>query len=455
MKKSLLSTIAATVLTIGAIAQQVPSPFWSTVQNSNFPVVSAGIRYFDAVDANVVWGTGYDGTAVSRNYNWYTMTTNGGATFTSGNIFPDTNTYVLSNIEGMDASNAWVSAYKKATGDQGVVYHTTNGGTTWTNGGNAGMFSTAGQSFADFVTFVTPTVGVAVGDPKAGEFEIYRTTNGGTTWSAVAGSVIPNPLTGEYGLTDSYTKYGANNIWFGTNKGRVYHSNDAGQTWNVGATGATADVTSLAFRDAMNGLVLGYTGTVVALYSTTNGGSTWTSVPLDPNMGKNDIAAIPGTTWYGSCGAGTGNYFISYSFDDGLTWNSWGGTNIQYLKLDFVNNSVGWAGSFSNNLTVGVGGIYQYSGLPLGVNTVSSLAPKAIEMYPNPSNGNVTINLLAAKEGATINVIDMMGKVVYTENVKTTSFEKHNMNLEHLAKGIYYVNVSQGNEKYSQKITIQ
>ncbi len=451
MKKSLL-TIASIALTIGAFAQ--PGPFWNTIQNSNFPIVSAGIRHLDAVDANVVWATGYNGTGPSANYNWYSTTSNGGTSFTQGDIFPDTNTYVLCNIEGIDMSNAWVAAYKKSTQDQGVIYHTMNAGTTWTNGGTVSMFATAGQSFADFVVFNTPTVGVALGDPVAGEFEIYRTINSGATWTAISGTAIPNPLAGEYGLTDSYTKFGTNDIWFGTNKGRVYHSANGGQTWSVGATAATADIVSLAFRDGMNGLVFGYTGATLGLYATTNGGASWSAIPLDPNMGKSDICPIPGTTWYASGGAAPTNTVISYSFDDGVSWNSWGSIGIQYLKIDFVSNTVGWAGSFSDQVTVGLGGIYKYSGAPLAVNA-TNLAPKAIDMYPNPSNGNVIINLMSSKNGATINVTDMMGKVVYTENVKTVSFENHNLNLQHLAKGIYYVNISQGNDNYSQKIVIQ
>jgi hypothetical protein len=76
-------------------------------------------------------------------------------------------------------------------------------------------------------------------------------------------------------------------------------------------------------------------------------------------------------------------------------------------------------------------------------------------MYPNPSSGIITINLLPAKEGSTISVIDAMGKVVYTENVRTSSFERHTLNLEHLSKGIYSVNIVKAGEVATQKIIIQ
>ncbi len=458
--KFFLLVVSAFLLSSFTFGQIILSPSWSTIQNSNFPILTAGVRYFDAVDTNVVWAIGYDGAAAKRNYNFFTTTKNGGASFTAGTIFADTNSYVISNIEGIDSMNAWVAAYKKISSDRGVIYHTTNAGVSWADGGTVSMFSTAGESFADFVTFVTPTKGIAVGDPRLGEFEIYRTNNGGVSWTAISGSVIPDPLPAigalhrEYGLTDSYAKFGANDIWFGTNRGRVYHSNTGGLTWNVGVTGASDDIIYLAFRDALNGLVYGYTGATLVCYSTTNGGITWTALPFDPNMGASDICAIPGTTWYASVGAGLGNTLISYSYDDGLTWNNWGGSGIQYTKLDFVNSSKGWAGSFSSNVTLGIAGIYKYSGLPLAINSIN-LMPAEINMYPNPSNGEMIINLLTAKEGAIINVMDLMGKMVYSENVKTSTFEKHNLNLQHLAKGIYHVNIIRGTEKYSQKIAIQ
>ena len=64
MKKTLL-TIFTAVLSLSAFAQ--PSPSW-TMQNSNFPNTSAGIRYMDAVNPNVVWAIGYDGTGPCNEY---------------------------------------------------------------------------------------------------------------------------------------------------------------------------------------------------------------------------------------------------------------------------------------------------------------------------------------------------------------------------------------------------
>lgn len=448
MKKSLLA-LAAMGLAAGLNAQ-TPSPFWTTLQNTNFPHASAGLIFMDVVDANTVWGVGNYGSN-GRGSHLYTRTINSGTAWASGNIFPDTNTYVIANIDGVDANTAWVAAYERVAQAKGVIYKTSNGGTTWANGGNVTMFANA-AAFANWVAFTSTNVGVAMGDPNPGttnEFEIWRTTNAGTTWSLVAGASIPNPTSGEYGLTNSYTTFG-NNIWFGTNKGRVLRSADAGLTWSVSTTGATGDVTRLAFTDASNGLVLGTTGTAQNLYRTTDGGATWSSLGQPTNLGYNDISPITGTTWFAS--ASNPSTSISYSSDQGTTWNTWGGSGIGYLTIGFANSSTGWAGTFSDASLLG--GVYKYSGSPLGVANLNA-APKAINMYPNPSNGLVYISLPSAKSGLTLTITDALGNQVYQEKTITTSHEERVLDLKHLAKGIYFMNIAGENEKFFQKIVIE
>lgn len=455
MKKNLLSLF---VLASAALSAQAPSPDWSTLQNTNFPQVAAGIRYLDAVDANVVWATGYDGFAGSRNYNWFTTTSDGGNTYASGDVFADTSTYAISSIEGVNATTAYVTAYFKATGNKGVVYKTTDAGATWSNTAAVNMY-TAAASFANITCFTDALTGITMGDPVGGEYEIHKTIDGGATWTKIPGANIPNPLnTSEYGLTGVYTK-NANDIWYGTNNGRVFHSADAGTTWTVGTVpGANIGVSRLAFRDNMNGLCIAFSGSAAApvtnLYRTTDGGLTWTNIGVSATFGQNDICAIPGTTMFASCGAGTGNELLSYSTDDGATWIDWGSTVIQYLRIDFVDNINGWAGTFSDQSLASIGGMYKYSGL---ATSLKPLAEKAsFNVMPNPSNGVVSFKMPLAKSGLTIEVMDAFGKVVYSEKTNSTYVgEMKQLNLAHLAKGVYTVNVKTATDNSFSKIVLQ
>ncbi|MES2514668.1 MAG: T9SS type A sorting domain-containing protein [Bacteroidota bacterium] len=455
MKKKLLSFLVLANLALNA---QAPSPDWSIIQNTNFPQVAAGIRYMDAVSPSVIWATGYDGFAGSRNYNWFTTSNDGGNTFAYGDVFADTSTYCVSAIEGISGSTAYITAYMKTGGNKGVVYKTIDAGANWQNVAAVNMY-TAAASFANITCFTDSMTGITMGDPVGGEYEIHRTIDGGATWTKIPGADIPNPLnTSEYGLTGVYTK-NANDIWYGTNNGRVFHSADAGLTWTVGVIpGASVGVSRLAFRDNMNGLSIAFSGTaanpVTNLYRTSNGGLTWTNIGASVTFGKNDICAIPGTTMFASCGAATNNSIISYSTDDGSTWIDWGSTGIQYLKIDFVDNMNGWAGTFSDQSLASIGGMYKYSGV------TTSLKPLAenvqMNVMPNPSTGIVSIDMPFAKRGLTIEVIDAMGKVVYSEKTISTAVgELKYLNLEHLSKGLYTVTLKTDTDNTFSKIVLQ
>ena len=450
MKKTLLSIGILASVTVLA---QTPSPDWTTIQNTSFTLATSGVRFMDAVDANVLWASNYDGSAPSKNYNAFTRTINGGASFNTGNVFADTSTYVISSIEGVNATTAFVTAYYKANSDMGVVYKTTDGGTTWANCATAGMFSTSGSSFANFTCFTSSLTGVSCGDPVGGVFEIYRTTDGGMTWAAVTATNIPNPAS-DYGLNDCYTKFG-NNIWFGTDGGRVFHSSDAGLTWTVGTTTAASGITKLAFRDAMNGLAYGYTSSSTSsfgVYKTADGGVTWTAIsPVPANIGRKGLCAIPGTNKYASCGSATTNTVLAYSTDDGATWTDWGSVGIQYLDIDFVDANTGWAGTFQSS---GTGGMYKYVLSTTDIKVMSDLSNQ-INAFPNPSNGLVNVAIsLQKKENLSISVSNTLGQVIISNNYSSIANENIAIDLSNQNNGIYFVTVSNGLEKTVKRIVL-
>jgi hypothetical protein len=418
MKKQLLSIIAA--LAVGTVVAQTPSPSWSISQNAAFSNGSIGIKFMDAVDNNVLWVMGYDGTQgnTRRNYNWFSRTINGGSTFTSGVIYSstttpligDTNTYVVANMEGVDANTAWVSAFKTKTANtanpntqgSGAIHRTVNGGANWVNMTAAGMFTNA-SSFCDFVSFFTPSVGIVVGDPVNGEYEIWRTTNGGLSWNLLPAANIPNPSSStEYAITNLYYKQGTSNLWFGTNEGRIFYSNNSGLSFSVSAPlgSASSTVTEIAFSTANDGVAYVYdSGAQFQLWHTSDGGVTWSQIsPVDTDLGLNDVVGIPGTGYLVSVGAGTGNQIISYSSDNGVTWTDYGSTQIQYLTADFGSNTTGWAGSFSDPTNPAIGGIWKYSGAAI-TGTTSPTAGFTIPSDICLSGPSVTVAPVDASTG--------------------------------------------------------
>lgn len=455
MKKQLLSIFAT--LAVGTVLAQTPSPSWTISQNASFSVTSAGHRFIDAVSPSVVWLSGYDGVNAGLNYNWYSRTINGGTSYNSGNVFPDTNNYQLGNMEGIDANTAWVSAFQRSAPYSptnqggGVLYRTTNGGATWTNMTAPGMYTNTATSFANWVSFLTPNDGVANGDPVNGEFELWRTTNGGTSWTQVPGSNIPDPLASEFCIVNLYAKFGSSNIWFGTNKGRIYRSSDAGQTWNVAslASAPNSTVTELAFSSPLNGIIYASTASAFEVYRTFDGGATWAQITPTPtgNLGRNDICSIPGTGYYAS--VDNQNQMLSYSIDNGSTWNDWGSTGIGYVCIDFANSFSGWAGSFSDATNPSIGGIWKYNGTTFN----SSFA---IPAYLCKGTGNATVSAVNTSTGSSSPFT--FSWTAAPAGVAFSSATATNPVLTFTANGTYTISLAatnpDGTSNFSQVITV-
>ncbi|HWY38088.1 MAG TPA: T9SS type A sorting domain-containing protein, partial [Bacteroidia bacterium] len=264
-------------------------------------------------------------------------------------------------------------------------------GVTWTNVADTSFMFVGATNFPDWAHFYTNNRGIALGDPNGGNFEIYHTYNGGTTWTRVPNANIPAPSSTEYGLTDSYFTYGKKYVWFGTSHSanavpHVYRSNDTGHTWqSATVAGLLGGVSGLAFRDSLNGLCWGYSSLTSGKFMikrTTDGGNTWTSVFQRGKVGEYDMCVIPGRNAYMSVGidstsaAGTGGIvgngiLTSVTYDDGDTWNILesgpGGptaNKILMLKVQMVDSAHGWAGSFSDttNKPLGGGGMNTWKG---------------------------------------------------------------------------------------------
>jgi photosystem II stability/assembly factor-like uncharacterized protein len=356
MKRTLLSFVAVLALTFVTYAQ------W-TEQASGFATASRGIQDICTVDANIVWAVAYDGASPTSPCVDYTKTVNGGALWTAGTVTPAVGTSIA-NITAIDENNAWtIHYYQSGSGTLDGVYHTSDGGATWTHQTTA-TFSNA-NSFPDCIWFWDVNNGYCMGDPINNDFEIYTTTDGGTTWVQVPGANIPNNLSGEYGVV-GYQSIVGDNVWFGTNKGRIYKSTDKGLNWTVSAiTGWSAKYVEPRFKDAMNGLAQDKSeNTTGALVETSDGGETWTAITATGNTFTNDYAYVPGTpNTYVSTGADVDNDAagVTYSFDGGHTWLDMTATlGTQFLATGWVNDSTGWAGGFNEDASTG--GMYKFDG---------------------------------------------------------------------------------------------
>lgn len=356
MKKTLLSVFAIFALTLGSYAQWIE-------QASGFTTASRGIGDVCAVDANIVWAVGYDGSGGAAACQDITLTTNGGTLWTPHVVTGATGTSIA-NICAISATKAWtVHYYPSGSGTKDGIYYTSDGGVTWTQQTSAAFSASA--SFPNTVWFWDENNGYCMGDPINGDFEIYTTSNGGATWTLVPGANIANPVAGEFGVVGYHSIVG-NTVWFGTNKGRVYKSVDMGLNWTAAAcTPIPNKYIQPFFKNADFGLVMDKDASTTGfLAMTTDGGATFTSRDNTGNTFTNDMAYVQGsestwvTTGADAAGAAAG---VTYSFDDGATWSDMPNTiDVQFLATEWLNDSTAWAGGFNEDASTG--GMYKFSG---------------------------------------------------------------------------------------------
>lgn len=184
---------------------------------------TVSLRGIDAVNSQVAWASGAKGTIL--------RTTDGGSHWE--NVSPAGAADLdFRDIEGIADRIAF--AMSAGEGRASRLYKTTDGGTTWTllrtNQDPAGFWDAIGMWDA--------THGILMGDPVNGRFTIL-VTNDGVTWNQIEG---PKAEKKEAAFAASGTALivrGTREAWFGTGGpggGRVFHSNDAGRSWTATRT---------------------------------------------------------------------------------------------------------------------------------------------------------------------------------------------------------------------------
>lgn len=446
MKKLLLS-LSFITLCSAANAQS-----W-TVQSTGFPTASSGVESINVIDANTVWALAYDGSVAAANYQRFTKTINGGTNWTPGTINLGDPLLQINNLVAVNATTAWVSSLIPADGN-GVIHKTNDSGATWVEQ-TTGGYLTNGSSFLNGVYFFNALEGLAYGDPAAGEFEIYRTGDGGDSWTQTPAANIPNPLGGaEFGYNNAPIS-AAGVFWFVTDKGRIYKTINKGLNWTVsqapvvdfGGITTANNTATLLFSDALNGCILKRVGpiatAVYTLYKTTDGGTTWGTGVTYTNKFKT-FSYVPGTSVLvgtGSAGSPVVQY-SGYSLDTGTNWTDID-SGTQRVFVTMLNGSTGWASGFTTSPTVG--GIYKFNG---SLGTTAFESTSQFTVYPNPANNNVTIATTGV-ESYKLSVTDLTGKVVMEKSLNGI---ENTLDVSVLSSGAYFFTLNSGDKKETVKI---
>lgn len=225
--------------------------------------------------------------------------------------------------EFYDANHAWLS-FRSADELSEVVFHTGDGGETWAEsavrrGGN-------GLVYGGRLDFINPKRGWLLITPEHGMSsrpgELYQTSDGGKTWSKVAGSATLGPalenglpFSGPFSFRDTRTG------WVGGQQGAafdpvhpLYMTQDGGRTWRPQElplpserAGGKLDVTAppvffpAGGQDGVLPTIFvpeSYRASDYAtlFYTTGDGGRTWREQGLLPATGPTSFATA--TSWW-------------------------------------------------------------------------------------------------------------------------------------------------------------
>lgn len=304
-------------------------------QSSGTTVV---LQAVSAPSARVAWVSGHGGV-VRR-------TTDGGAHWTSIPA-PGGDSLQFRDVHAVDSLVAWVLA--AGPGERSRIYHTRDGGRSWT----AQFVNHDSSAFFDCFAFWDAERAVAFSDAVAGAFVMLVTDDGGAHWRPVARDALPPAQPGEGAFAASGTcvvTAGTDHAWIATgaaDTARVLRTTDGGRTWATAATpvpgGPTAGLASLAFLDTLHGVALG--GDVADATSrgpnaarTADGGRTWRTAPRTTFAGAAyGAVVVPGTRALVAVGPGG----MDWVPDGGAEWAPL--DTLAYWSVGFAPGGVGWA----------------------------------------------------------------------------------------------------------------
>jgi photosystem II stability/assembly factor-like uncharacterized protein len=356
----------------------------------------------------------------------------------------------------MDAFDENTALVALATGE---IYRTTDGGTTWTM---VHSYTTPqGNAWFDGCRILNDSVAIAFGDGDInGDMYFCRTVDQGATWTEITTIDYLSAYNGIFTFGLGACNVGES-IWCtgypSTNDtAYVFRSYDAGITWDsykVADSVASRQPRAVAFTDDNNGLIELSGGSLI---KTTDGGATWNSV-INPDTSSsgypNGVAAVPNTNTI-ICFDDVGNFYTS---DLGLTWGAIPTTAAAsgyYVSGVFLNTNFGYV--FTDE-----GEVLRFKDQLSSISDpFEDQTPDEFQLsqnYPNPFNPVTTIEFnLPATEYTELKVFNLLGTEVATIVAGKINQGSHTYQFagSNLASGVYYYQLTSGNMLQVKKMIL-
>ena len=147
-------------------------------------------------------------------------------------------------------------------------------------------------------------------------------------------------------------------------------------------------------------------------------------------------SAVAGATFNWNFGYGNANT-LTGAGPISVSWDS-----IGFCPVSLTVSQYGCVSNFADTIPVQI-----CSGIAL-VNS------SQISIYPNPAKNDFTIEVNGAINNGQLQIYDVLGQVLYAEEMNTTSGYSKQIHLN-VATGVYFVSVREGDKHYTQKLIIE
>ena len=216
-----------------------------------------------------------------------------------------------------DPLHAW--AVGSAAGSHPLILATSDGGATWVRQGagldhaalSAVTFSDARHGWTvGHISSVTgwrePSFVLATSDGGRHWREVYR-TNHGRLFGIAASDRLHSWAVGSSAALDAHSEYAA---------AYIVATNDGGTHWKTQSAGRFEGLFDVTFADRLHGWAVGYKGTILA---TSDGGPTWAMQHSGPDLSMESVACTDASRAW-AIAEGTSTLYSTR--DGGATWTA-------------------------------------------------------------------------------------------------------------------------------------
>ncbi len=460
-------------------------------------VLTGGIDVYLSTDGGVTWNlnasSGGSPYAHADGHHYIFLPNTGASWFDAcdGGIFQATNggrtyTDLSNNLQiaeiyaigpSMLTSGLWLSGWQdNGTNESGLPWNEVNGG----------------DGMVPFIDYSNDNTMYSASQDGA----LYRSYNGGVSWSYIAGSISENGPWVTRWLQDPQNANtlfaGCSNIWKSTNQGNSWNqiSSFSSGTNLIKALivdPANDKVLYACWHDSiftttnqfvtyknitdnlpvslawMTGIALdpnnsnhawvtfsGYVDTV-KVFQTFNGGITWKNISSGlQNLPVNCIVFQPGNHSGIYIGTDEGVYYRDTVLNSWISYNS-GLPNVMVNDLKIVD-----AGT--NLLAASYGrGVWEtptYS----SSSAINALAgnSEGLIIYPNPTTGKINFTLDNYNPGDyLLSVYNMLGQKVYSDKINNPGHYSSSIDLSNFGKGIYLFTLVGQGQTIEKKVAVE